>query len=101
MTTDMISDEQAASRESSLQFKSDVAPNVTLRDSVEKSLQNYFNQLDGAAVTEVYQLVLSEVEAPLLEQVMKYVRNNQTKASVMLGLNRGTLRKKLKEYGLL
>jgi Fis family transcriptional regulator len=68
---------------------------VTLRDSVEVALKNYFEQLDGAPVTEVYQLVLSEVEAPLLEQVMKYTRNNQTKASTMLGLNRGTLRKKL------
>ena len=58
------------------------------------------SQLDGAPVTDVYQLVLSEVEAPLLEQVMKHTRSNQTKASVMLGLNRGTLRKKLKQYGL-
>ncbi len=74
---------------------------VTLRDSVEVALKNYFAQLDGAPVTEVYQLVLSEVEAPLLEQVMKYTRNNQTRASTMLGLNRGTLRKKLKQYGLL
>jgi len=74
---------------------------VTLRDNVEVALKNYFAQLDGAPVTEVYQLVLSEVEAPLLEQVMKYTRNNQTKASTMLGLNRGTLRKKLKQYGLL
>ncbi|WP_148864308.1 DNA-binding transcriptional regulator Fis [Marinobacter fonticola] len=74
---------------------------VTLRDSVEVALKNYFEQLDGAPVTDVYQLVLSEVEAPLLEQVMRYTRNNQTKASTMLGLNRGTLRKKLKQYGLL
>jgi Fis family transcriptional regulator len=74
---------------------------VTLRDSVEVALKNYFAQLDGAPVTEVYQLVLSEVEAPLLEQVMKYTRNNQTRASTMLGLNRGTLRKKLKQYDLL
>ncbi|MBB5319823.1 DNA-binding transcriptional regulator Fis [Marinobacter oulmenensis] len=74
---------------------------VTLRDSVEVALKNYFQQLDGAPVTDVYQLVLSEVEAPLLEQVMKYTRNNQTKASTMLGLNRGTLRKKLKQHGLL
>ncbi|MCH8499953.1 MAG: DNA-binding transcriptional regulator Fis [Marinobacter sp.] len=74
---------------------------VTLRDSVEVALKNYFTQLDGAPVTDVYQLVLNEVEAPLLEQVMRYTRNNQTKASVMLGLNRGTLRKKLKQYGLL
>lgn len=74
---------------------------VTLRDSVEVALKNYFAQLDGAPVSDVYQLVLSEVEAPLLEQVMKYTRNNQTKASTLLGLNRGTLRKKLKQYGLL
>lgn len=74
---------------------------ATLRDSVEKNLENYFSQLDGAPVKDVYQMVLSEVEAPLLEQVLKYTRNNQTKASVMLGLNRGTLRKKLKQYGLL
>jgi len=73
----------------------------TLRDCVETTLSNYFAQLDGAPVTDVYQLVLSEVEAPLLEQVLKYTRNNQTKASVLLGLNRGTLRKKLKQYGLL
>jgi len=74
---------------------------TTLRDCVEATLSNYFAQLDGAPVTEVYQLVLSEVEAPLLEQVLKYTRNNQTKASALLGLNRGTLRKKLKQYGLL
>jgi Fis family transcriptional regulator len=84
-----------------LQTISSTGNSVTLRDSVEVALKNYFAQLDGAPVTEVYQLVLSEVEAPLLEQVMKYTRNNQTRASTMLGLNRGTLRKKLKQYDLL
>ncbi|MCP5161428.1 MAG: DNA-binding transcriptional regulator Fis [Hahellaceae bacterium] len=78
-----------------------IAGAATLRDCVEKTLQNYFAQLDGANATDVYNLVLNEVEAPLLEQVMRYCRNNQTKASVLLGLNRGTLRKKLKQYGLL
>lgn len=73
----------------------------TLRDSVSIALKNYFSHLEGQAVTDVYEMVLSEVEAPLLEEVMKYTRNNQTKASVLLGLNRGTLRKKLKQYGLL
>lgn len=73
----------------------------TLRDGVERALDNYFSQLDGAPVTDVYQLVLSEVEAPLLGKVMEYTGDNQTRASAMLGLNRGTLRKKLKQYGLL
>ncbi|WP_323148327.1 DNA-binding transcriptional regulator Fis [Pseudomonas oryzihabitans] len=73
----------------------------TLRDSVEKSLRSYFAHLDGQPVTDVYNMVLCEVEAPLLESVMNYVKGNQTKASEMLGLNRGTLRKKLKQYDLL
>ena len=73
----------------------------TLRDSVEMALRNYFAHLEGADVTDVYNLVLTEVEAPLLETVMNYVKGNQTKASELLGLNRGTLRKKLKQYDLL
>ncbi|WP_263140775.1 DNA-binding transcriptional regulator Fis [Pseudomonas sp. RIT-PI-AD] len=77
------------------------AEGQTLRGSVEKALHNYFAHLEGAEVTDVYNLVLSEVEAPLLESVMNYVKGNQTKASELLGLNRGTLRKKLKQYDLL
>lgn len=73
----------------------------TLRDSVEKAMRNYFAHLDGQDVTDVYQMVLSEIEAPLLETVMDYVKGNQTKAAVLLGLNRGTLRKKLKQFDLL
>ena len=74
---------------------------ASLRENVEIAMANYFKHLDGQPVSDVYQMVLSEIEAPLLEQVMKYVRNNQTKAAQLLGLNRGTLRKKLKQYGLL
>ena len=73
----------------------------SLRDYVEQAVTNYFQNLEGQEVTEVYDMVLSEVEAPLLEVVMKYCRHNQTKAAHVLGLNRGTLRKKLKQYGLL
>jgi Fis family transcriptional regulator len=71
-----------------------------LRDSVEQALRNYFAQLEGQDVTELYELVLSEVEAPLLDVVMQYTRGNQTRASILLGINRGTLRKKLKKYGM-
>lgn len=73
----------------------------TLRDSVEIAMRNYFSHLEGQDVTNVHQMVLNEVEAPMLEAVMRYCRDNQTKASKVLGLNRGTLRKKLKQYGLL
>ncbi|WP_346838737.1 DNA-binding transcriptional regulator Fis [Microbulbifer sp. SAOS-129_SWC] len=73
----------------------------SLRDAVEQAMENYFRHLDGQMVTDVYDMVLSEIEAPMLEVVMKYTRHNQTRAAQLLGLNRGTLRKKLKRYGLL
>lgn len=73
----------------------------SLRACVENTMENYFRHLDGQNVTDVYDMVLQEIEAPLLEVVMKNTRQNQTKAAEMLGLNRGTLRKKLKRYSLL
>ena len=79
-----------------------IAPkNQSLRDCVEKAVSNYFQHLDGQDVTSVYDMVMAEVEAPMLEVVMKYTRHNQTRAASILGLNRGTLRKLLKQYGLL
>src|SRR5690606_33542388 len=66
----------------------------TLRDSVGLALRNYFEHLAGEDVPDVYNMVLAEVEAPLLASVMDYVRGNQTRASVVLGLNHGTLHKK-------
>ena len=73
----------------------------TLRSEVEKALHQYFQHLEDEPVTDLYRIVMSEVEGPLLEAVMKQSGNNQSKASIMLGLNRGTLRTKLKNYGLL
>ena len=73
----------------------------SLRDAVTIAMQNYLKELDGQMTTDVYPMVLAEIEAPLLTQIMEYTRNNQTKASIMLGLNRGTLRKKLKQYKLI
>lgn len=74
---------------------------MTLRDCVDRALKNYFAHLDGQTVSDVYNMVLAEIEAPLLERTMQYMRGNQTQAAIMLGLNRGTLRKKLKQYDLL
>ncbi|ADN74666.1 MULTISPECIES: DNA-binding transcriptional regulator Fis [Ferrimonas] len=71
-----------------------------LRDSVKRAVSNYFAQLDGQEASEVYEMVLCEVEQPLLDIVMQYTRGNQTRAANILGINRGTLRKKLKKYGM-
>ena len=74
--------------------------NAVLRDCVRSVLTNYFNDLEGHSVDDLYQLVLAEVEAPLLETVLDHTKGNQSKAAQMLGINRGTLRKKIKQYNL-
>lgn len=71
-----------------------------LRESVERALENYFAHLDGQPVNNLYDMVLSEIEIPLLETVMGNTRGNQSKAARLLGISRGTLRKKLKKYGI-
>jgi len=71
-----------------------------LRDSVKQSVAKYLKELNNNDIDNLYELVLAELEAPLLEEVMKYTRGNQTRASILMGINRGTLRKKLKQYGM-
>lgn len=71
-----------------------------LRESVKQALRNYLAQLNGQDPNDLYELVLTEVEQPFLDMVMQYTRGNQTRAANMLGINRGTLRKKLKHYGM-
>jgi len=87
--------------ETGIQPQESFVPGQSLRDSVSIAVRQYLNELDGQMAADVYDMVLAEVEAPLLKEVMAYTRNNQTKASIMLGLNRGTLRKKLKQYKLI
>jgi len=76
-------------------------PSGKIRNSVTDVLEAYFADLNGYQGAEgVYQMVLREVERPMLEVVLKHTRGNQTKAAELLGINRGTLRKKLREHGL-
>ena len=75
--------------------------NQPLHDSVRQSLENYLSQLKGQLPSNLYELILAEVEAPLMNAVMEYTKNNQSRAAIVLGLSRGTLRKKLKQYGML
>lgn len=71
-----------------------------LKACVEDAMQSYFKQLEGHETNDLYQMVLSEIEEPLFRSVLQYTKGNQSKASELLGINRGTLRKKLKMYGL-
>ena len=73
---------------------------TTVSDTVRRSVKRYFNDLDGQDPKGLYAMVLAEMEKPLLQVVMKKADGNQTVASAMLGINRNTLRKKLKQYDL-
>ncbi len=66
--------------------------------SVQQALQHYFTKLEDAEASSVYQMVLAQMEVPLLKTVMSYTNGNQSKAAKVLGLSRGTLRKKLAIY---
>jgi len=72
-----------------------------LGECVEQALAQYFALLDGQPPAGLYELVMGEVEAPLLRTVLAYAGDNQCRAAELLGINRGTLRKKMKRHGLL
>ena len=71
-----------------------------LSECVRSAVDSYFNQLNGHAINDLYQMVLEEVERPLFESVMANTGGNQTKAAQLLGISRSTLRKKLAHYGV-
>lgn len=86
-----------------LDFNGEVTSNSAnppLRHSVKQALEDYFHHLGDQFPINLYELVLEEIETPLLEVVMRLTKNNQSKAAILLGLSRGTLRKKLKQYNI-
>jgi len=72
-----------------------------ISDSVKKTLNRYFRDLDGERPHAIYDMVLNAAEKPMLEVVMKQANGNQTVAADMLGINRNTLRRKLADHDLL
>jgi Fis family transcriptional regulator len=73
---------------------------VPLRDHAEQAFSDYFASLNGHRPAQLYDMVLREVEEPLFRAVLDYASGNQSQAAVILGINRGTLRKKLRQFGL-
>ncbi|RMD80562.1 MAG: Fis family transcriptional regulator [Gammaproteobacteria bacterium] len=71
-----------------------------LAEAVRRALERYFRDLDGHSPGNLYQLVMDEVERPLLQAAMAHAGGNQTRAARLLGINRATLRKKLDRHGL-
>lgn len=72
-----------------------------LGNMAQEALDQYFHTLNGHQPEELYDLVIGEVEKPLFRAVLDYTGGNQSLAAAILGINRGTLRKKLRQHGLL
>ena len=82
----------------SAQHKADTQP---LSKSVSSSMDAYFSALNGhTPPNNLYEMVLDQVEPPLLAAVLNYCDGNQSKAAEVLGINRATLRKKLRQHKL-
>ena len=73
----------------------------SLSETVNRTLQDYLDTLGDHEANNIYRLVLDEVERPMLEIMMRYTHGNQSRAAQCLGINRATLRTKLKRHNLL
>jgi len=72
-----------------------------LSEQVTATLEQYFKDLDGQDTTNLYEMVLQQVEKPLLDYVLEHTENNQTRTAQILGINRNTLRKKMLKYQMI
>ena len=71
--------------------------NTELADAVKRSLERYFRDMDGEQPTAIYDMVLRNIERPLIETVLGKAAGNQSAAVAMLGIDRNTLRKKIQQ----
>lgn len=69
--------------------------NVTVSDWIEQRVSHYFRHLDGANTTNVYDMIIKEVDAGILKAVLKHTQRNQSMAASILGMSRVTLKKKM------
>lgn len=87
-----------AQNKKNLKFNTNKKP---LCKHTEDALDQYFATLNGDRPGDLYDLVIGEVERPLFQAVMDYTQGNQSQAAGILGINRGTLRKKLRTYSII
>lgn len=72
----------------------------SLEEVVEAKVGRFLDQLGSVQYENMHDLIMSKVEKPLLVQILRRVGGNQVRASKILGINRNTLRKKIKHYSL-
>lgn len=94
-----MSDEPARTTERKLTINEEQR-NSPISECLRQALDEYFDRLNGHDPADLYEIVMKEIEPPLLKTTLKHTGGNQTKAAKFLGMNRSTLRKKLRQYGI-
>ncbi len=74
---------------------------ISLKQAVRDTLRNYFTHIGSEQPVDFYSILLEEIERPLLEVLINHTQYNQVRMAQILGISRGTLRKKLKQHGML
>lgn len=69
-----------------------------LQELVYGLVTRFLSENKSKSINDLYDMILCEVEPPLLQAVMEKRRGNQLQAAKMLGISRGTIRKKLQRY---
>lgn len=93
---------EAAAESVSVPVPDSAAPQSALSECVERTVRRYLADLGDTVCSDgLHAMVLREVEAPLLREVMAFHDGNQSRAAEVLGINRATLRKKLTFHGLI
>ena len=95
-----VTNEMSPKSASTTKTKSKLNGTRVLSEHVSESMSQYFEALNGTAPSDIYKMVIEQVENPLFRAVLDYSEGNQSQAADILGINRGTLRKKLKQYGI-
>ena len=81
-------------------MNADSARPIPLRKHVENTISRYLKDMGNTAPENLYQMLLAEVEPPLIEEILKCTNGNQSRAADMLGITRNTLRTKMKRYSI-
>ncbi len=71
---------------------------IPLRNSVQAAIRRYLEDMGTSQPDGLYRTLLSEVEPPLIEEVLRYTQGNQSRTARILGMTRNTLRSKLNRY---
>ena len=73
---------------------------IPLRKNVQQAIRRYLEDMGHSQPECLYRVLMAEVEPPLIEEVLRFTRGNQTQTAKILGMTRNTLRAKLSRYDI-